>query len=94
MRPISEPVPDMKSKLTLRMNATLIRRAKSYAKAQGKSVSQMVAYYLRVLARGDETMDIGDRELPPITRSLYGCLADSDESAEDADRRHREEKYK
>ncbi len=62
----------MQTKLTLRLEAQLIERAKAHAKKQGKSVSQMVADYFALLDRDDllET-------LPPITRSLYGVLKGS-----------------
>lgn len=61
----------MTTKLTLWLDETLIRRAKSYAKRRGKSVSQMVADYFALL---DDDRRAVEREVPPVTRSLRGVL--------------------
>jgi predicted transcriptional regulator len=60
----------METKLTLRLEDKLIRKAKKLAKARGKSVSQMVADY--IVALEAEPKPAGD--LPPITKSLQGSL--------------------
>jgi len=57
------------TKLTLRLDARLIRQAKSYARRQGKSVSAIVADYFHRLA-GPDTAE----ELSPPVRSLVGAL--------------------
>ena len=62
----------MHTKLTLRLEADLVQRAKSFAKKTGKSVSRIVADYLTVLdrpSRQDKT-----RLFPPLVRSLKGSL--------------------
>lgn len=63
----------MQTKLTLRLEARLIERAKAHARHQGKSVSQMVADYFALLGREEE-----GESLAPLTRSLRGALRGSD----------------
>lgn len=60
----------METKLTLRLEDKLIRKAKRLAKARGKSVSRMVADYITALESEPKPMT----ELPPITKSLQGSL--------------------
>lgn len=64
----------MQTKLTLRLENQLIEQAKSYAAHAGKSVSQIVADYFKLLT----TQKIGT-SLPstPITQSLRGFLRES-----------------
>ena len=61
----------MQTKLTLRLDDELIKRAKSYAKKSGKSVSQIVAGYFSLLG---EEMDNEKSEFTPIVQSLKGSL--------------------
>lgn len=64
----------MQTKLTLRLEEQLIEQAKSYAAHAGKSVSQLVADYFRMLTSEKRTV------LPPstpITQSLRGLLRES-----------------
>ncbi|MEJ2612762.1 MAG: DUF6364 family protein [Candidatus Thiodiazotropha sp.] len=75
----------MQSKLTLRLDETLIQQAKIYAKQHDKSLSQVVADYFHLLTKGTESL-----EPPPITQSLIGVIKDVDE---DDYKRHLEEKY-
>ena len=60
----------MQSKLTLRMEDTVIRKAKRLAKSRGKSVSRIVSEYI-----ADEPEDMAVEELPPVTASMVGILA-------------------
>jgi 3,4-dihydroxy-2-butanone 4-phosphate synthase len=86
----------MQTKLTLRLDDEVIRHAKAYAKGRGKSISQIVADYLRMLPVADP----GEQpaRLAPIVSSLRGVLrrpgtteaADLDEGDY---RRHLEDKY-
>jgi hypothetical protein len=62
----------MQTKLTLRMDDGLIRRAKAYASRTGKSVSQMVADYFAVLEATAEDGDEWMSTLSPAVRSLLG----------------------
>ena len=61
----------MNTKLTLRLNDSLIGQAKKYARTEGKSVSQIVADYFKAIQNhsGDKKKGVG-----PITSKLYGCL--------------------
>jgi predicted HicB family RNase H-like nuclease len=57
----------MQTKLTLRVDDRLVKRAKTYAERAGKSVSEMVADYFALLgkrAQNDESA------LTPTVRSL------------------------
>ena len=79
----------MQTKLTLRLDDRLIRRAKQHARRAGKSLSVLVAEYFEALGarqrtRPDET---------PVVRELYGALTgcglDERDYREHLDRRHR-----
>ena len=60
----------MNTKLTLRMDSTLIGRAKAEAKIRGKSVSQMVSDFIDSLGKTNTI----EQSLPPVTSSLVGVL--------------------
>ena len=75
----------MQNKLTLRLDESLIKRAKVYAKKNNKSLSQVVADYFQLLTRKTE-----NTEVPVITQSLTGIIKDTDE---DDYKRHLEKKY-
>ena len=77
----------MQTKLTLRLEESLIRQAKHYAHEHGRSLSQVVADYFQMLTRQSQ-----DSEIPPITRSLVGML-ESEQLEVDDYKRHLEEKY-
>ncbi|MBI3303912.1 MAG: hypothetical protein HYZ72_17745 [Deltaproteobacteria bacterium] len=47
----------METKLILRLDEALVRRARAYAKRTGKPVSQLVAEYFAVLGRQAEDVD-------------------------------------
>lgn len=64
----------MQSKLTLRLDDTLIRAAKSYAKDADKSLSQIVADYFALLTAERRKEALETASLPPITRSLIGSV--------------------
>lgn len=79
----------MQTKLTLRLDEGLVRRAKAYAKLSGKPISQLVAEYFAVL--GTPAEDVGFK-LTPTVRRLKGALREADVDVVDY-RRHLEEKY-
>lgn len=64
----------MQTKLTLRLEDQLIEQAKTYAAHAGKSVSQIVADYFKLLT-SEKTKSV----LPstPVTQSLRGLLRES-----------------
>ncbi len=69
----------MQTKLTLRLDDSLIQQAKAYSRATGKSLSRIVADYFALLAvtPADELP-----EITPTVRKLRGALkgADADRS--------------
>lgn len=69
----------MATKLTLRLNEALIRRAKAHARRTGKSVSQVVAEYFALLADGKQV----EVPIAPTVNRLRGILAGEDASRED-----------
>jgi hypothetical protein len=79
----------MNTKLTLRLNDSLIGHAKKYARYKGKSISQIVSDYFKAIQRGPEKKKRG---LGPITRQLKGCLKGAKPREEDY-RKHLERKY-
>jgi hypothetical protein len=62
----------MQTKLTLRLDARLIRRAKTYARRRGKSLSQIVTDFFVGL---DQPGDVTTEARSPAVRSLTGALA-------------------
>jgi replicative DNA helicase len=64
----------MQTKLTLRLEDQLIEQAKSYAAKAGKSVSQIVADYFKLLT-SEKVKPVSSAT--PITQSLRGLLRES-----------------
>jgi len=79
----------MNTKLTLRLDEALIRRAKAYSEDTGKSLSRIVADYFDLLTAEPEP---GQLATTPIVDALRGSLKGTDASQADY-RRHLEEKY-
>ena len=77
----------MQTKLTLRLEDSLIKQAKSYAKQHDKSLSQVVADYFQILTQQSKKPVIS-----PITKSLIGVL-DSSNVDENDYKKHLEEKF-
>ena len=81
----------MQTKLTLRLDERLVRRAKAHAKREGKSLSQVVADYFSLLKQPGGGN--GEAEAAaPLTQSLRGILRGAEVDEEDY-RRHLDEKY-
>lgn len=59
----------MNSKLTLSIESEVIDQAKAYAKITGRSLSDIVESYLKVL-----TNDIKAEKLSPKTKKLMGSI--------------------
>jgi hypothetical protein len=78
----------METKLTLRLEDKLIRKAKKLAKARGKSVSRMVADYIVALESDPKPTN----DLPPITKALHGSLKGKKVDEKDY-RKYLEDKY-
>jgi len=77
----------MQTKLTLRVEDSLIQQAKDYAKEHDKSLSQVVADYFRALTDSQQRL-----ENAPISQSLIGVLNASEFDEEDY-KKHLEDKY-
>ena len=69
----------MQTKLTLRLDDKLIRKAKSHAQRAGKSVSQIVADYFSLLGRVPRETS----EMTPTVSKLKGSLREADLSGDD-----------
>jgi hypothetical protein len=76
----------MQAKLTLRMEESVIRKAKRLARKRGKSVSKIISEYIT-----DEPDEQLVEELPPVTASMVGVLGH--EAKEQDYKKHLEEKY-
>ena len=77
----------MNTKLTLRMDDSLVRQAKNQAARRGKSVSQMFGEFVASLGAGKR-----GRNLPPVTDSLVGVMKGHRVSEKDY-KKHLREKY-
>lgn len=82
----------MKSILTFRLDEKLIKKAKTHAKKNKSSVSQVIADYLSAIEKPDIEIDQKEINLPPLTAKLAGIL--KGEKIEEGDyRRHLEERF-
>jgi len=79
----------MQTKLTLRLEDQLIEQAKSYAAQAGKSVSQIVADYFKMLTSEKPNLT---SSTAPITQSLRGLLRESNLDEKDY-KKYLEEKH-
>ena len=61
----------VQTRLTLRLDAQLVKAAKRYARRTGRSLSQMVAEYFSALPAPEAAAG----ELPPVVSRLKGSLA-------------------
>ena len=80
---------DMNTKLTLRLDDSLIDSAKKYAAQTGKSVSRMVANFFEIIK--NEKV-IKEPEVPPTVSSLRGVLKGKGVNEKDY-KKFLEEKY-
>ncbi|MEO2069610.1 MAG: DUF6364 family protein [Desulfurobacteriaceae bacterium] len=78
----------MKTKLTLRLDKTVIEEAKEYSRKRGESISQIVEKFFSVLL--DDKND--KEELTPTVKKLKGLLRNT--NIDEADyKEHLEGKY-
>ena len=61
----------MDAKLTLNINKDVARRAKVYAKKEGRSLSDLVENYLKLLTKNSA---IEDSEYSPRVKALLGSV--------------------
>jgi hypothetical protein len=84
----------MKTKLTLRMDETLIEQAKTYSAETGKSLSQIVANYFALLTDKQRPPEkTATIEISPWALSFLGVFGNEPQISEDDYRRYLEEKY-
>ena len=83
----------MQAKLTLRLDDQLIAFAKKEAKKSGKSLSQMIADYFKLLKLKGKSKKQQKEEFGPITSALMGAFKTTDVDEKDY-YRYLEEKYK
>jgi hypothetical protein len=62
---------DMDTKLTLNIDKDVARKAKSYAKSKGRSLSDLIENYLKLLTKNTS---IEESELTPRVKSLLGSV--------------------
>ena len=78
----------MNTKLTLRVDEAIVRKAKEESKRRGKSVSRMFTEFIESLGSRPGSQ----KPLPPITASLVGLLKGKEISEQDY-RKYLREKY-
>jgi len=61
----------MDAKLTLNIDKDVARKAKVYAKSNGRSLSDLVENYLKLLTKNSA---VEDSEYTPRVKSLLGCI--------------------
>jgi hypothetical protein len=61
----------MNTKLTLTIEQAIIERAKKYAKRKGRSLSDIIENYLKVITKEESKADI---EITPLTKSMRGSF--------------------
>lgn len=83
------------SKLTLVVDPSVVRRAKSYASEHQTSVSSLVEAYLKNLTSDTESDPSSNPDTwAPITRSLFGSLAEiGDVDTDELKYRYLRDKY-
>lgn len=61
----------MNTKLTLTIEQSIIEKAKKYASEKGRSLSDIVENYLKVIIKEEKQNEV---ELTPIVKSLKGTF--------------------
>ena len=82
----------MQTKLTLRLEKSLIQLAKTYARTRGTSLSRLVAVYFKSL----EEQQSDEGELTPLVKELRGIIT-TGQSAEELVEKYRrrlDQKYR
>jgi hypothetical protein len=79
----------MQTKLTLRVDEALIRKAKQLARKRGTSVSRIFGDFI-----SNQSDDLPSDELPPVTASMIGIIQKEGIETNEMDyRKHLEDKY-
>jgi hypothetical protein len=83
----------MNTKLTLRLDDSLIANAKTYAAQEGRSLSDLVAAYFAALGKNSPALAIPSAARLSKTDQLVGALAGFQLDEQDY-QKHLEAKYK
>ncbi len=62
----------MNTKLTLTVEQSVIKKAKLYAKSKGRSLSDIIENYLRVITMNNNKVKL--TEITPVVKSLLGSF--------------------
>jgi len=82
----------MNTKLTLTIERDIIEQAKVYAKQRGRSLSNIIENYLKLIIGSEQKNN--DLELPPIVKELSGIYSvPPNFDAEKIKREHLQKKY-
>ncbi|MCK4345242.1 MAG: hypothetical protein KAX05_08130 [Bacteroidales bacterium] len=65
----------MDTKLTIKLDRTIIEKAKKYAKSKNISLSRIIESYLNAITRDE----IQNEEISPLVQSLSGIIEIPDE---------------
>jgi hypothetical protein len=80
----------MDTKLTLKLNESVIEQAKIYAKSKNTSLSQLIETYLTLIVNPKD----GNEEITPLVKSLSGVIKLSKNDGTDKSyKRHILDKY-
>lgn len=80
----------MDSKLTLKLNSSVIEQAKQLAKAKNISLSKLIENYLQAITKQSKQ----DFEISPLVKSLSGVLKDDGSDYRKDYTDHLSDKYK
>jgi len=83
----------MTTKLTLTIDKTIIKKAKSFARDKNKSVSRIVEEYLNNISSGTTPTKFSHNLDAPITDSLVGMFSDNGKEYKDMLDETRMERY-
>jgi hypothetical protein len=64
----------METKLTLKLDQTVIKSAKKYAENENRSLSKLVEDYFKNLV----SENIREEEYPPLIKKLSGIISEND----------------
>lgn len=79
----------MQSKLTLRVDDAVIRKAKLLAQKRGTSVSRIFGDFI-----SSQTKELPNQDFPPLTSSMLGIIRKGEKPIKEDDYdKYREEKY-
>ena len=62
----------MSTKLTLTIEKSVIEEAKKFARSQGRSLSNLIEEYLKLVVKKEELTE--EFEISPIVKSLWGSV--------------------